>query len=159
MPIFSSVWNTDPDFLSSVVYLKHPTTHQPFKDRDRGTCSMRQELPSVSRQDWDRASPGCTCRTCSPKVRALSFSPLYTKSHNSPGNWYFTWKMIFQVPLIPNKISHTDAQINKSEQCGVLKAEHRFIYNQVLMGSWINKNFAPYTLIPLCRKCLKERLS
>lgn len=154
MSIFSSVWNTDPDFLSSVVYLKHPTIHQPFKDRDRGTCSMRQELPSVSRQNWDRASPGGTCGTRSPKVRALSFPPLYTKSHNSSGKWYFR----SPSALIPNKISHTDAQINKSEQCGVLKAEHRFIYSQVLTGSWINKNFAPYTLIPLCRKCLKERL-
>lgn len=152
MPIFSSVWNTDPDFLSSVVYLEHPTIHQPFKDRDKGTCSMRQELPSVSRQDyWDRASPAASVGHLVPDKNTF---PLYTKPHNSPGKWYFR----SPAALIPNKISHTDAQINKSEQCGVLKAEHRFIYNQVLTGSWINKNFAPYTLIPLCRKCLKEKL-
>lgn len=40
-------------------------------------------LPSVSRQDsWDRASTGCTYGTSSPKLRALSSFPLYTKSHN-----------------------------------------------------------------------------
>lgn len=113
----------------------------------------KARFPSVSGQDyWDRASPGCTCGTPSPKLRPLSSFLLYTKSHNSPGKWHLR----FPFALIPNKILYTDAQINESEQCGVLKAEHRFIYNQVLMGSWINKNFAPYTLIPLCRKCLNE---
>lgn len=111
-------------------------------------------LPSVSRQDyWDRASPCYTCRIIYPQAKSIILFSLYTKSHSSPEKYFW-----FPSALIPNKISHTDAQINKSEQCGVLKAEHRFIYNQVLMGSWINKNFAPYTLIPLCRKCLNERL-
>lgn len=147
----SSVWNTDDDFLSSVTYPKHPTTDQSV--RDRGTCLMWWDLlqsQAVLRQGKARLYLQVT-QLAAKSI--ILFPPLHqipqcswTQTYNSPG------KQNKDVPsshpwLIQNKISHTNRDINESEQCEVLKAEHGFIYNQVLMGSWINKKFAWYTLV------------
>lgn len=74
--IFSSFWNTDPDFLSSVVYLKHPTIHQPFKDRDRGTCSMRQDfLQSQGRTTETVQAQAAPAGHLAPSEDHYPFSP------------------------------------------------------------------------------------
>lgn len=110
---------------------------------------------SLGQCSWDRARQGCICRSSSLLLRALSSLPLYTKSHSAaepkPTIHQENKTKTFPVPTLGSfrtKISHTNTDINESEQCGVLKAEHGFIYNQVLMGSWINKKFAQYTLVP-----------
>lgn len=74
------------------------------------------------------------------KLRALSSFPLYTKSHNAaepkPTIHQESSTETFLFPPFAHSehLTHTHTQMNQSI-VGFLKAEHRFIYNQVLMGS------------------------